>query len=200
MTISDAWHARKAQTLRTSPKLSAAKAANHIYGKEAPDEKTPVWRLMSGEQVAKVAAVGMEIGSHSVTHPRLRGIGTEQLRTEVAMSKSSLSELVDHPVQGFAYPFGSMDAAAREAVRKAGYDYACAVETPIANLGITVLSGSSSPNVTVLADGGQEDILQKLYGCPGIASPALIQPVHPADESEDSPRSRIRAQEVRRNR
>ena len=106
---------------------------------EWEDERTPVWRLMSGEQVAKVAAAGMEIGSHSVTHPRLRGISEERLRAEVSVSKSSLSELVDQPVRGFAYPFGSMDAAAREAVRKAGYDYACAVETPLANLGITAL-------------------------------------------------------------
>ena len=32
-----------------------------------------------------------------------------------------------------------MDAAARRAVRDAGYDYACAVQTPLADLGLMAL-------------------------------------------------------------
>jgi len=43
------------------------------------------------------------------------------------------------PVRGFAYPWGNMDAAARQAVREAGYDYACSVETPMRSLGIVAL-------------------------------------------------------------
>ena len=42
-------------------------------------------------------------------------------------------------MRGFAYPYGSMDAAARRAVENAGYDYACAVETPMAEFGIMAL-------------------------------------------------------------
>ena len=41
---------------------------------EWEDAGTPVWPLMSVDQVIKVAAAGMEIGSHTATHPRLRGI------------------------------------------------------------------------------------------------------------------------------
>ncbi len=106
---------------------------------EWEDAGTPVWQLLSAEQVAKVAAAGMEIGSHSVTHPRLRGIGEERLREEVAGSRSTLSELLGESIHGFAYPYGSMDATARQAVRAAGYDYACAVESPPASLGIVAL-------------------------------------------------------------
>jgi peptidoglycan/xylan/chitin deacetylase (PgdA/CDA1 family) len=100
---------------------------------------TPVRQLMSAEQVIQIAAAGMEIASHSVTHPHLRGIDEERLRAEVAESKSSLAELLGQPVRGFAYPYGSMDATARQAVRQAGYDYACAVDTRVADLGITSL-------------------------------------------------------------
>lgn len=100
---------------------------------------TPVWQLMSAEQVHKVAAAGMEIASHSVTHPRLRGIDEERLRTEVAESRSSLAELLGQPIRGFAYPYGMMDAAAKQAVRDAGYDYACSVDTHAAGLGIVAL-------------------------------------------------------------
>jgi peptidoglycan/xylan/chitin deacetylase (PgdA/CDA1 family) len=99
----------------------------------------PVWPLMSADQVLKVAAAGMEIGAHSVTHTRLAGVGVDQLSTEVSGSRSDLSELMGQPVRGFAYPWGNMDAAARQAVREAGYDYACSVETPMQSLGIVAL-------------------------------------------------------------
>lgn len=99
----------------------------------------PVWPLMTAAQVAEVAAAGMEIGSHTATHPRLPGMGADRLRAEINGSRASLCELFGLPVRGFAYPYGRMDAAARQAVRDAGYDYACSVETPIASLGIMAL-------------------------------------------------------------
>ena len=70
---------------------------------------------------------------------RLAGLDAGQLKAQVGDSKASLAELIGAPVRGFAYPYGSMDAAARLAVRDAGYDYACAVETPLRELGIMAL-------------------------------------------------------------
>ncbi len=99
----------------------------------------PSWPLLSASQVGELAAAGMEVGSHSTTHVRLAGQPASQLETEVSGSRSSLGELVGAPVRGFAYTYGSMDAAARRAVRDAGYDYACAVQTPMADLGIMAL-------------------------------------------------------------
>lgn len=99
----------------------------------------PAWPLLSASQVGELAAAGMEIGSHSATHERLAGLDAEQLAAEVSRSRAGLSELLGAPVRGFAYPYGSMDAAARRAVHEAGYDYACAVETPMADLGLMAL-------------------------------------------------------------
>lgn len=97
------------------------------------------WPLLSASQVRELAAAGMEIGSHSTTHVPLAGLPASQLETEVSGSRASLGEVMRAPVRGFAYPYGSMDAAARRAVRDAGYDYACAVQTPMADLGIMAL-------------------------------------------------------------
>jgi peptidoglycan/xylan/chitin deacetylase (PgdA/CDA1 family) len=102
-------------------------------------DEGPRWPLMSAGQVGELAAAGMEIGSHSATHARLAGLGAGQLEAEVGDSKASLGQLVGAPVRGFAYPYGSMDAAARDAVRDAGYDYACAVRTPVTKLGFMAL-------------------------------------------------------------
>jgi peptidoglycan/xylan/chitin deacetylase (PgdA/CDA1 family) len=101
--------------------------------------ESPAQPLMSAEQVGELAAVGMEVGSHAATHVRLAGIGPAQLEAEVSGSRATIGELIGAPVRGFAYPYGSMDAAARRAVRDAGYDYACATETPVAELGIMAL-------------------------------------------------------------
>ena len=107
--------------------------SGHLNGCNQWD-KGPVWPLVSADQVRELAAAGMEVGSHGATHRRLAGIGSDELAAEVNASRTAISELMGAPVRGFAYPYGSMDAGARRAVRDAGYDYACAVATPMAEL------------------------------------------------------------------
>ncbi len=102
-------------------------------------DEGPVWPLLTAGQVRELAAAGIEIGSHSATHPRLVGVSAERLTAEVSGSRASLARLLGAPIRGFAYPYGSMDAAARRAVRDAGYDYACAVQATVAELGLMAL-------------------------------------------------------------
>jgi peptidoglycan/xylan/chitin deacetylase (PgdA/CDA1 family) len=99
----------------------------------------PSWPLLSASGVGELAAAGMEIGSHSSTHTRLAGMKPDQLAAEVGSSRAALASLTGGRISGFAYPYGSMDAAATQAVRDAGYAYACAVETPLASLGMAAL-------------------------------------------------------------
>jgi peptidoglycan/xylan/chitin deacetylase (PgdA/CDA1 family) len=101
--------------------------------------KGPSLRLLSESQVSELAYAGMEIGSHSMTHVRLADLAPSRLQAEVSESRTRLGELIGAPVRGFAYPYGSMDATARRAVKDAGYDYACAVNTPFADFGIMAL-------------------------------------------------------------
>jgi peptidoglycan/xylan/chitin deacetylase (PgdA/CDA1 family) len=70
----------------------------------------------------------MEIGSHSATHADLPAASPDALAAEVAGSRAVLREITGQPVRGFAYPYGSVDERARNAVRDSGYDYACAVQ------------------------------------------------------------------------
>jgi len=102
-------------------------------------DEGPAWPLVSADQVRELAAAGMEVGSHGATHQRLAGIGSDELKAEVSESRAAIAELVGVPVGGFAYPYGSVDAEARRAVRGAGYDYACAVATPMAELSVMAL-------------------------------------------------------------
>ena len=110
-----------------------------LLGRTSNWDDVPPWPLMPADQVRELAAAGMEIGSHTVTHFRMAGADADQLKAEVSESRTSLGELIGAPVRGFAYPYGSMDEAAQQAVRDAGYDYACAVMTPTTQLGFMTL-------------------------------------------------------------
>jgi peptidoglycan/xylan/chitin deacetylase (PgdA/CDA1 family) len=83
---------------------------------------------------------------------RLAGVGPEHLSAEVHDSRASLAALLGTEIRGFAYPYGSMDAAARRAVREAGYDHACAVEAVKAEIGLLAL-----PRIYV---GQQDDVMR----------------------------------------
>jgi peptidoglycan/xylan/chitin deacetylase (PgdA/CDA1 family) len=102
-------------------------------------DEGPTWPLMSAGQVRDLAAAGIEIGSHAATHMRLAGASPAQLTAEVSESRASLAALLGTEIRGFAYPYGSMDAAARRAVRDAGYEHACAVEASMPEIGLMAL-------------------------------------------------------------
>jgi peptidoglycan/xylan/chitin deacetylase (PgdA/CDA1 family) len=98
-------------------------------------DRGPVWPLLNADGVAQLATAGLEIGSHSATHVRLAGLPADRLRHEISSSRQQLQALLGHAPHGFAYPYGSMDAAARAAVANAGYTYACAVSSPRSSVG-----------------------------------------------------------------
>lgn len=81
--------------------------------------------IVDADQVRAVAAAGHEVGSHTMTHPRLAGAEPGLLAEEIGRSRQVLEDVLQAEVPGFCYPYGSFDDAAAEAVRAAGYDHAC---------------------------------------------------------------------------
>ncbi|ARQ69714.1 polysaccharide deacetylase family protein [Streptomyces marincola] len=98
-----------------------------LHGSNAWDPDGPRKRLLNADGIKEVAAAGMEIGSHGMTHVTLRGADDEVLDHEVANSRRRLTDLTGVPVQGFCYPYGQLDRRAVAAVEAAGYGYACAI-------------------------------------------------------------------------
>jgi len=92
-------------------------------------DEAPRRRLLDADELARLAAEGLEIGSHGLTHARLTTLAEEELVKEVGHSRSVLHEAVGPDILGFCYPYGAYDAAAVAAVRAAGYDYGCAYLT-----------------------------------------------------------------------
>jgi peptidoglycan/xylan/chitin deacetylase (PgdA/CDA1 family) len=60
---------------------------------------------LTWNQVRELRKAGVEFGSHTVTHPQLRGITMEQVRAEVGRSKDNIEEKLGERVETFAYPY-----------------------------------------------------------------------------------------------
>jgi peptidoglycan/xylan/chitin deacetylase (PgdA/CDA1 family) len=88
--------------------------------------------LMSREQLDQWLAAGMEVGSHSLSHPRLHELPQEAAQHEIAESRAALRTLLGVPIEHFAYPFGAFTADIVACVRRAGYASAVTVLPGIA--------------------------------------------------------------------
>ncbi|MGA5707912.1 polysaccharide deacetylase family protein [Streptomyces cellulosae] len=84
--------------------------------------------LLGADGIRRAAAAGVEIGSHGLTHTDLTKVDDITLRAEITDSRVLLEELTGAPVDGFCYPYGTVDSRVAAAVRKAGYGYACAID------------------------------------------------------------------------
>jgi peptidoglycan/xylan/chitin deacetylase (PgdA/CDA1 family) len=88
-------------------------------------------RLLDANGVREISERGIEVGSHTVTHPRLPGLDPETLVHEISDSRQRLGEIVGAPVEGFCYPYGNLDGPAIRAARRAGYLYAVGTKKSI---------------------------------------------------------------------
>jgi peptidoglycan/xylan/chitin deacetylase (PgdA/CDA1 family) len=71
----------------------------------------------------------IDVGGHTITHPRLSALDPSEQRDEIAGGKRILEEIVGTDLTSFAYPFGRPDDFTGETVRvvrDAGFALACA--------------------------------------------------------------------------
>lgn len=85
-------------------------------------------RLLSWTEIKSVHRMGFEIGAHTVNHARLSKLTVFYQAEEIHRSKRMIEEHLGHPVEAFAYPYGSIldySRATVQLVRDAGF--VCAV-------------------------------------------------------------------------
>jgi peptidoglycan/xylan/chitin deacetylase (PgdA/CDA1 family) len=61
--------------------------------------------FMTWEEVREVARHGVEIGSHTVSHPELYNMIETHIEAELGQSKRIIEDQLGTPVRSFAYPF-----------------------------------------------------------------------------------------------
>lgn len=84
-------------------------------------------RLMEAAALRRLAAAGIEIGCHSLSHRDLTRVDAAELEREVAGARDRLADSLGHAPTAFCYPFGRFDPASRAAVAAAGFDSAVSV-------------------------------------------------------------------------
>jgi peptidoglycan/xylan/chitin deacetylase (PgdA/CDA1 family) len=111
------------------PILQAASATATVFvvsgwlGRPYPIE--PWARMLTSDELRQLAAAGVEIGAHTVTHSDLTRLSFADALGELAESKSALEEVIEAPVDMAAYPYGHANAETRAAAREAGFRAAC---------------------------------------------------------------------------
>lgn len=97
-------------------------------------------RLARADELVAVAADGLDIGSHTVSHPWLPSLDADRVRQELVESRTVLEDLLGRPVDSMAYPTGGWTPAVRALAAEAGY-----------RIGITVDRGLNTSRTSPLS-------------------------------------------------
>ena len=76
---------------------------------------------LSEDMIAEMAAGGMEIGSHTVSHLELNSLGSKRLKRELTESRETLVALTGQEINMLCYPSGRYNNATKTAADDAGY-------------------------------------------------------------------------------
>ncbi len=95
--------------------------------------------MMTSDQLKSLAAAGMDVGGHTMTHPILQRVDEAVAKREIVEGRGKLESLLGAPPCVFAYPNGApgRDYSERhvEMVRQAGYTAAVSTSPEIAGPG-----------------------------------------------------------------
>jgi peptidoglycan/xylan/chitin deacetylase (PgdA/CDA1 family) len=93
-------------------------------GVKLPGRPPAEYGAVNWRQAREMADAGVEIGSHTLTHPILTCLGDARLREEVAQSRDRIHNAIGREVETFCYPNGDYDLRTQLEVARAGYQFA----------------------------------------------------------------------------
>ncbi len=135
---------------------------NHVF---EWDKSLPRLTNLDWDDVRKLAQLGHEIGSHTVTHADLGVIDPAEARRELIDSRHTLQEQLQRPVRWFAYPYGARGNFRTEylpLVHEAGYE---ACFSAYSGLITPAMWGQVLPRVAVPAFANLLQLELYLSGC-----------------------------------
>jgi peptidoglycan/xylan/chitin deacetylase (PgdA/CDA1 family)/glycosyltransferase involved in cell wall biosynthesis len=93
------------------------------------DPTEPRCDIMSREQKQAFVAAGWEIGAHTLSHPNLTAVPSEQAAHEIIASKQQLEHDLSTSIVSFAYPYGGNSEQVKKLVQDAGFAFGVATDT-----------------------------------------------------------------------
>jgi len=127
---------------------------------------------MDWSMLEKLVEAGWEIGSHTMSHPRLPGLADEELAQELLDSRRVIEARLGR-CDLLAYPFGDWDERVARAASAAGYSFAFTL--PFG--GQAGATRMSIPRVTI---DDRDDPWRFRAKLSGVGRRALFSPLRPA--------------------
>ena len=98
------------------------------------DAKTP--RYLTWDQLREMVRGGVTIGAHTASHPHMPDLTLEQALRDIQKGQQRIQQELGVTPTLFAYPFGEMSIAARDAVKQLGYVAAFGQHSGVAEPGL----------------------------------------------------------------
>jgi peptidoglycan/xylan/chitin deacetylase (PgdA/CDA1 family) len=125
------WHriADHCMTVSNTEKLNLIDTLYEHINLDRPVKAPEAYRPLTWDQIREMAEQGLEVGSHSHSHPILTQLDDDELRMELTASREAIKKQLKVTTPAFCYPNGQkidFDARVQARVREAGYGYAIA--------------------------------------------------------------------------
>jgi peptidoglycan/xylan/chitin deacetylase (PgdA/CDA1 family) len=85
-------------------------------------------RVVACDRLREWELNGIEVFSHTMSHPDLTAIPAERLKKELVDSKSVLEQILGHSVDVISYPHGRYDESVIAAAKESGYRLGFSIE------------------------------------------------------------------------
>ncbi len=109
-----------AELAKHSMKATFFITTGHLVGKAECDVYGNNPKL-TADEIAELASLGHEIGSHSVTHRDLTLLSDDELQRELTESKAQLEEIIKREITLLSFPYGLWNRRVLKAAQAAGY-------------------------------------------------------------------------------
>jgi peptidoglycan/xylan/chitin deacetylase (PgdA/CDA1 family) len=92
--------------------------------------------MIGSADIPTLLEAGMDVQSHTVSHPALTTLSASALATELRASREALEALTGKPVRHVAYPLTAHNQTVREATQAAGYVTGSIMDPRVAQPGV----------------------------------------------------------------
>jgi len=114
-------------TLRNRAKLEFLDNFTRDINVSIPKTPAPEYAALTWNELRTMQAIGIDVGSHTCSHPKLTMLDANELQHEIGASKARIESMLQQEVEGFCYPNGTradVNDEVKGVVQRCGYRHA----------------------------------------------------------------------------